>query len=142
MQVIGGTNMTTTWHWVNNNAGALGLIFVVIPIAWSAWRYLWIKRQELLADRFKTYHGLIKELVEPESSDKQMMLDRQIAIVFELRRFHEYFEPSLSILKGNRELWGQNPDMATKVKRLMDEMDESISYIERKAYNWTHRRTL
>jgi len=131
--------MPTVWQWLNNNAGALGLIFVVVPLMWSVWQYLRFKRQELRAERFKTYHDLIKQLVEREEADKPKMLDRQLAVVFELRRFPEYFEPSLRIIKGLREGWSKDYGPVEKRSRLMEEMDATIKHIEKNANTWMHR---
>lgn len=119
------------WTFLNNNAGALGLLIVVLPLAWSAWEYMRLKRRDLRQERFKTYHELIKLLVERESSDTPKMLDRQIAIVYELKNFKEYFPVSLRILKGLREEWKEYGPK-DKRERLLAEIDESISHIGRK----------
>lgn len=60
-----------------------------------------------------------------------MGLDRQIAIIFELRKFKEYFPVILRILRGLRTSWTDyGPE--DKRSRLHEELDESIGYIERK----------
>lgn len=76
---------------------------------------------------FNSYHRLIKELVEGDSGGTRM--DRQIAVIFELRNFKNYYEVSLRILKGPRKDWeGEN----NKNKRLLDELDLSIAFPEKK----------
>ncbi|RTZ99250.1 MAG: hypothetical protein DSY90_01735 [Deltaproteobacteria bacterium] len=119
------------WKWANDNAGALGIVLVVIPLAWTVYTYLTIKKQDLKERRFIAYHKLIQQLVERENPDQPMRLDRQIAIVFELRNFEEYFDVTLRILRGLKESWA---DYGPKEKRnrLREELDESIRYIERK----------
>lgn len=128
--------MAELWQWLNENAGAIGVIVVVIPLTWSIWQYFSLKRKEQWAIRFNAYHSLIKQLVEPEEKDKAPMLDRQLAVVYELRLFPEYFEPSLSILKGLRESWAgrhlQNGN------RLLVEMDNTIFHIKRKSSSCRH----
>lgn len=99
-------------------------------------QYVAQKRQELRSAKFETYHKLIKQLVEREDKDQPMMLDRQLAVVFELRRFNEYHEPSLRILKGLRDSWKDNYEPKDKRNRLIDEMDATISHIERKYGRW------
>ena len=131
--------MANLWQWMNDNAGALGLIFIVIPLAWTIWQYLRLKRQELRAERFKTYHELVKQLVEQEEKGKPLMLDRQLAVVFELRRFPEYFEPSLRIIKGLRQGWSENDGSEDKKNRLLEEMDTTIKHIDKKSNKWIHR---
>jgi hypothetical protein len=66
-----------------------------------------------------------------------MKLDRQIAVVFELRNFKEYFPVTLRILKGLRNDW-QDYGPESKRNRLLQEIDESIKFIEPK----THRFAL
>jgi len=76
--------------------------------------------------------------VEREEADKPKMLDRQLAVVFELRRFPEYFEPSLRILIGLREGWSESYGPADKRNRLLEEMDTTIEHI-RKYNKWIYR---
>jgi len=123
------------WQWLNDNAGALGIIFVAIPLAWAAWRYFVQKRREGRSERFNTYHSLIKQLVEPEDEGVPMRLDRQLAVVYELRRFPEYFEPSLRILEGLKENWSKNVSPNDPKKRLLMEMDDTRARITKKSRN-------
>ncbi|MFS2921451.1 MULTISPECIES: hypothetical protein [Bacteroides] len=76
--------------------------------------------------RFKTYHQLIKQLVEPEDGKDHIMLDRQIATCFELRNFPEYFEITKRILSDLKVKWEQDP----RNKRITSEIDHTIKYIE------------
>ncbi|MGH8736420.1 MAG: hypothetical protein ACREU5_08335 [Burkholderiales bacterium] len=119
------------WKWLNDNAGALGVVLVLAPVGWAAFSYLSLKKQELKEKRFLAYHKLIQQLVERESPDLPMMLDRQIAIIFELRNFKEYFPVTLRILRGLKETW---VDYGPKEKRsrLHEELDESIKFIQSK----------
>ncbi|MNG37384.1 hypothetical protein D3C84_1247180 [compost metagenome] len=60
-----------------------------------------------------------------------MRLDRQIAVVFELRNFKEYFPVTLRIFKGLKESWAEyGPE--EKRERLHEELDLAITYIEKK----------
>jgi hypothetical protein len=119
------------WEWIGKNSSQLGILFAVIPIVWAAVQYLWAQRNELKHRRFETYHELIKSLVQREEPNQPMMLDRQIAIIFELRNFKEYYPVSLRILRGLKESWS---DYGSEDKRyrLQAELDESISYISKK----------
>jgi hypothetical protein len=119
------------WEWANANAGVLGLIFAALPVAWAVWRYLALKRQEMKSRRFRTYHKLVQQLVEPEDKDRTIKLDRQLAVVFELRRFPEYYEPTLRILEGLRNSWGQQHKDELH-NRLFEEMDATIRYIRKR----------
>jgi len=119
--------------WANTNAGVLSIIvaiiLAVIPAIWSFIRYLNLKNRQLQFERFKIYHQLIKDLVQPETDGKSMMLDRQIAIVFELRNFPEYYELTLRTLQGLERQWDTGHPL---IKRLLYEMALTIKYIKRK----------
>jgi hypothetical protein len=51
-------------------------------------------------------------------------MDRQIAVVFELRNFKEYFEVTLRMLEGLRETWAD-----PRFNRLTEEIGHTIDYI-------------
>src|SRR5690242_20380693 len=119
------------WKWLNDNGSALGVVLVLVPLAWATFTYLSVRRQELRERRFEAYHKLIQNLVERENPDLPMRLDRQIAIVFELRNFKEYFPVTLRIMKGLKETWAEYGPLE-KRKRLHTELDLAIEYIESK----------
>lgn len=123
--------ISSVWNWLNTNSGALSVVLVLIPMAWAVFTYLSVKKQELRERRFRAYHQLVKDLVERQHPDRPMKLDRQIAIIYELRNFREYFQVSLRILKGLKETWTESgPDV--KRDRLHEEIDLAIKYIENK----------
>ena len=111
--------------WLTNNTGVLSVVVAAVPLLWGAFQYILQKRQEQKTRRFETYHELIQRLVEREDENRPMRLDRQLAVVFELRRFTEYYEPSLRILRGLKEDW------ATGLHdRLLEEIDTTIYWME------------
>ncbi|MES2154080.1 MAG: hypothetical protein V4510_03005 [bacterium] len=119
------------WKWLDDNGPALAVILAFVPLAWATSSYLSVKRQELRERRFAAFHQLIQKLVEPENPNLPMKLDRQVAIVFELRNFKEYYPVTLRIFKGLRETWAeQGPER--KRARLDAELELAIDYIEGK----------
>lgn len=97
---------------------------VVFAGLWAAYKFRYFLKDK----RFETYHQLIKELVDEQvNPDKKIKLDRQIAIVFELRNFPSYFEVSKRILKGLRDQWKD----IQGVKRVIEEIDISLCYMSR-----------
>lgn len=128
------------WQCLKDNLGILGLFVAVLPVLWAIWSYFVLKRKELRSERFRIYHLLIKQLVQPDEGTDKMWLDRQLAIVFEFRRFPEYFEPSLRILKGLRKSWAkQAEEKNVDYGRLFDEMDVTIPEIEKRS-RWVWHR--
>ena len=114
--------------WFINNAQILSIIVAilvaVVPALWTFIRYLNLKNKELQHERFKIYHELIRELVQPDTPGQPMSMDRQIAVVFELRNFKEYYELSLRMLEGLYETWAD-----PRFSRLLKEIQHTIKYI-------------
>ncbi|PWB39110.1 MAG: hypothetical protein C3F02_00620 [Parcubacteria group bacterium] len=95
---------------------------------------LWgiVKFREHIKDkRFNTYHKLIDELVNEQiQPDRKIKLDRQIAIIYELRSFTNYFGVSARILDGLKKEWSNGNE------RVMVEIDLSLAYMRK---NWLCR---
>jgi hypothetical protein len=94
--------LATLWKWLTANGTALGVVIAAIPILWAVVQYIRIRRAEDRRVQFTTFHDLIQQLVEPEDPNKTMRLDRQIAVIFELRSrtFKRYYPVKLRILEG------------------------------------------
>jgi hypothetical protein len=88
--------------------------------SWAAFTWALQSRNDRRNKEFEIYHKLIKDLVEPADEKQPMRLDRQIAIIFELRRFTFYRPVTKRILAGLRKSW------ANQDGRLLEEMDFAI----------------
>lgn len=114
--------------WLNANAGALGVLIAlglpVVAAAVAFVRYLNLRSKELQHERFKIYHDLVRQLVQPEAPGLPMQLDRQIAIVYEMRHFPEYFDLTRRMLEGLLKSWTE-----PRHGRLADEIQLTIEYI-------------
>lgn len=99
----------------------ISLFGIIIPL------YKFISEKNLKQKdlRFKTYHLLIKDLVEPDKETGKIMLDRQIATCFELRNFPEYFELTKRILNDLNLQWDKND----RNKRIINEIKYTLKYI-------------
>jgi hypothetical protein len=76
---------------------------------------------------FENYYKLIKELVQPESDG--MCVDRQTAIIYELRHFKRYYAFSYRTMIGLYEKWKEVPD---QFPRLLDECERTIEFLKTK----------
>ncbi len=65
----------------------LPLFGAILGIAYQAWTFLDQRKRELRDRRFEIFHRLIRDLVEAPEGQAGIKLDRQIAVVFELRNF-------------------------------------------------------
>ena len=125
----------------------LALFGIVIPI----YRYLVDRGLQNQDIRFKTYHELIKKLVQAELAETNpikinkdnttgkeeyqviggnrycIMQDRQIAVIFELRNFPEYFEVTKRILQALKEEWKEDKCNS----RIISEIEYTLAYIDK-----------
>lgn len=82
---------------------------------------------------FEVYHTLVKELVECPSGGA-LYVDRQAAIMYELRNFKRYYPYSLRMLRGLRKKW-----VDVQFPRLIEEMDITIEFLEKRSKRWSDR---
>lgn len=126
------------WTWLNANAGAFALVVTLVTSLVLARRYLSQRRILIRDRRFRTYHTLIKDFVQPQQAAQpqqaqpgqagQTWLDRQIAIAYELRNFPEYYNVTLRILRGLRAQWFEPPPAGGN--RLLSEIDLTLAFVE------------
>lgn len=109
---------------------SIGVSFVTF--VWTVYQYLDTKKRDQDLKEFENYHKLIKELVQPEKTEKGEVLyvDRQAAIIFELRHFKRYYPFSYRTLMGLKEKWEKVPN---QFPRLLDELDRTIDFLKNKS---------
>jgi hypothetical protein len=118
-------------QWLESHVGLVGVLGALTSAAvflLKVWQFIDVRRREQRAREFDAFHRLIKELVSPDEKDGATRADRQIAAVFELRHLTRYYEVAARILVSLREQWsGQGGN----IKRLVDEMDRTLSHIRK-----------
>ena len=115
---------------LTSNAAVLSILGAAVTFGWSIIQFILTRRKDQQAREFETYHRLIRELVAPDPDTKELWLDRQIAIVFELRHFPRYYEVTMRILGGLQEKWQSDPE--SKWPRLINEVDLTVTYIQKR----------
>ena len=124
----------TTLNFFKEYTAAIGLVSLIAAGFWAAYKF----KKHLRDQRFKTYHDLIDQFVnEQRYPDRTIKLDRQIAIVFELRNFPEYYEVSKRILRG----WlNEKEEEKRRIPRLFEEIEISLECMERNRISrWFYR---
>lgn len=117
--------LTELFEFIKIYATQLSAFGAMITFVFAIYKYQIERKTTLFWKEFEVFHKLIKELVEPSCENSSKYLDRQIAIVFELRNYKRYYPVSLRILKGLKKSWGK-----PEFKRIIDEIDISIKHIE------------
>ncbi len=114
--------------WLSSNAG-LGILGAALAFIVSTIMQIVQRRAEGREREFQAFHRLIKELVAPDPESGKAWIDRQAAVVFELRHFRRYYEFTERTLKGLREKWVADPDF--QWPRLIEEIDLTLHHIQK-----------
>ena len=109
-------------EWIGINAAAIATIVSILALLVPLYQYVNTRRSEDRKHTFEAYHKLIGDLVDPPTP----RLDRQIAVVYELRNFKDYYPVSLRILEGLKGDWSSNAK-----PRIQKEIDLTIDHINR-----------
>jgi hypothetical protein len=110
-------------------AAIIGALIAAITFFWNIVQFLWTRTQESRERQFETYHNLVKALVEGDSPD--VYVDRQAAVVFELRHFPRYYGYTERMLNGLKETWREK-----RKPRILNEIDLTLEYVQRR---WRYR---
>jgi hypothetical protein len=105
----------------------LSVVGAAITFVFSVYKFQAERKAAHFWKEFEVYHKLVKELVEPTEKDNPMFIDRQAAIIYELRNFKRYYPYSLRMLRGLRQQW-----TSLQVPRLLEELDLTIVFLEGK----------
>ncbi len=107
----------------------LSAVGAALVFSFGIYKFQAERKTTLFWKEFEVYHKLVKELVELPAKDGALYIDRQTAIMFEMRNFKRYYPFSLRMLKGLREKWEAVPD---QYPRLLNELKLTIEFLERK----------
>ena len=117
---------------------AFSAIGAAVAFIWSVIQFFSVRAREARVREFETFHRLIKELVEPPSEGAGLYIDRQCAVLFELRFFPRYFSFTLRTLLALKSKWRES---AGQFPRILEELDITIGFID-KRYNSVFKRTV
>lgn len=122
--------MSQLLMWFSSNAAALGILGAAVAFMWSTYWQVTQRKAEARERDFQAFHRLIKELVAPDPESGVTWIDRQAAVVFELRHFPRYYELTERTLRGLKDKWTADPEF--KFPRLIEEVDLTLHYIQEK----------
>ena len=115
-------------NWILQNIAPLGALGAAIAFAWSVVQFILVRRKDQQLQDFNAYHKLIKELTQPDSESGLTWLDRQVAVVFELRNFPRYYPVTERIL----DQWRLRIS-ADNLAFLLAEIDLTLQHLRSKA---------
>ncbi|KAA8702869.1 MULTISPECIES: hypothetical protein [Pseudomonas] len=112
---------------LKDNVVPLGMFGAAVTFMWGVGRYVFEKGREARLREFETYHGLIRDLVKPQDLGDIMYVDRQCAVIFELRFYPRYDPQTLRMLSHllTNDAW-------VKHSRLRSELTVGASFLEKR----------
>ena len=108
--------------------GQLSAVGAAVVFIFGVYKFQAERKATHYWKEFEVYHKLVKELVEPTDGGA-LYVDRQAAIMYELRNFKRYYPYSLRMLRGLKQKWVTVPD---QFPRLLDELDITIAFLEKR----------
>jgi hypothetical protein len=114
--------------WLSNNTAALSILGAALAFIWATSQQVLQRKQEAREREFQNYHRLVRELVSPDAQGAVMWIDRQAAVVYELRHFPRYYEFTERMLITLRQKWAQDPNM--QWPHLIEEIDLTLKHIQ------------
>jgi hypothetical protein len=116
--------------WLSSNTAALSILGAAVAFVWSTYQQVTQRKAEARERDFQAFHRLIKELVSTDPESGVQWIDRQAAVVFELRHFPRYFEFTERTLRGLKGKWTSDPEF--RWQRLIEEINLTLDYIKNK----------
>lgn len=121
---------TVQWFVLNmNNIGTvatiLAFVISIVVLAFSAYRYVTIRRDELKDKRYGKYHQLIRDISTGSDGAGRLKLASQRAYIYELRHFPEYRVLTRRVLASLIEEWGGDTDNKSNILRF--EIQETLN---------------
>lgn len=111
-------------------ATILSLITAVAALAFSAFRYVAVRRDELRNKRYKRYHQLLKTVSQGSDNTGPLKLISQRAYIYELRHFPEYKALTTRLLQALLTEWesnssSHNPALNTEINETISALNQS-----------------
>jgi len=122
--------MTQLAGWLSSNTATLSIFGAAVAFIWSTTQQIAQRRAEADEQQFLAFHQLVERLVSRDRDDQPMYIDRQAAVVFELRHFPRYYDFTERMLVRLKSDWKTNSNPLTSVT--IEEIDLTLNYIHHK----------
>lgn len=116
-------------------SGIIGVFVTVLIALIGMFHYLSMKRAEERGKQYDRYHRLLEDLNASPRGDAPF-IDRQVAVVYELRNFPEYYPVTLRILERSMPRWKSlrslSAGVSGSVNTLYEEAQLTVNFIKRR----------
>ena len=114
--------------WLSSNtAAALSILGAAIAFIVSTILQIVQRKAEADERQFRAFHKIVEKVVSPERTDGMVYIDRQAAVVFELRHFPRYYDFTERMLGRLKKKWVADPAPHSDV--LVEEIDITLKHI-------------
>ena len=120
--------MTQLVGWLSSHGAALGIVGAAVAFMVSTGQQIAQRRVEAAERQFQAFHKIVERLVSPERTDGLVYVDRQAAVVFELRHFPRYYDFTERMLVRLKRKWVADPQPHADV--LIEEIDLTLRHIQ------------
>ncbi|WP_036302802.1 hypothetical protein [Methylotenera sp. L2L1] len=110
------------WEWARQNLNEIGVactvlafLFSLIVLAFSAFRYVSLRRDELKNQRYDQYHELLLKISRGTDTQGLLKLASQRAFIYELRHFPEYSSLTKRLLESLLNEWKEDTEKNVKL---------------------------
>jgi len=121
--------MTHLVSWLSSNViSALGIFGAAVAFMVSTWQQVSQRRAEADERQFQAFHNVVEKVVSPAPTEGMFYVDRQAAVIFELRHFPRYFDFTERMLERLRKKWATEEQPHSHV--LIEEIDLTLKHIQ------------
>lgn len=93
----------------------LTFVLSVAVLAFSAFRYVSLRRDELRVKRYEQYHALLLNVSRGADAQGPLKLVSQRAFIYELRHFPEYRTLTKRLLESLLSEWKEDTEKSAKL---------------------------
>ncbi len=113
--------------WLSSNTATLSIFGAAAAFIWSTTQQIVQRRTESDERQFQAFHKIVENVVLPERNEGLVYIDRQAAVIFELRHFPRYYDFTERMLLRLKNKWVADPAPHSDV--LLEELDLTLAHI-------------
>ena len=114
--------------WLSSNTAALSIAGAAVAFISSTILQIFQRRAEATERQFQAFHKVVEKVVTPEPNEGLYYVDRQAAVIFELRHFPRYSHFTERMLLRLKKRWVDDPGPHAGV--LIEEIDLTLKHIQ------------
>ncbi len=118
---------------ITSNKEFFGIVVPLVSVLIPLWTFLIRKNKEQKLLNFRIFHdNLMKGLANQETNTG---LDQQVAIVYELKNYPEYFPVIKRLLTFQKKRWLKELNQKSHFHMLITESEMTLEFINKSKFN-------